>query len=64
VNHKIEIILPPHIKACFKFVNDIANEYSHINENELEKNLFISASFALIEILEWMPGFVSNNFSK
>jgi len=63
-SYQIKYRIPSRIKACFKYVNDIANEYSHVDENEMEKNLCISASYALVEILEWIPEFVSEDFTK
>jgi hypothetical protein len=57
------IIIDGEIKPVFRKIMASVNKYSHDNEDELAKAPFKSNMYALLEILEWLPGFVRTNYS-
>ena len=60
--YKIPFTIPGYIHRILRYIKDISSEFSHFNENEIVKNPFISASYAMLEILEWLPHFIEENY--
>jgi len=61
-SHTIEFDIPNHISWSISYVKEISNGFSHLSEDEKLKNPYISSVYAMITILEWLPGFISENF--
>jgi hypothetical protein len=62
VEHRILLEIPAQICYHIRFVKNISSSYSHLSENALLKNAFISASHSILEVLEWLPDFIEKNF--
>ncbi|WP_372935376.1 hypothetical protein [Mariniphaga sediminis] len=62
VSHTIPLEIPVQIRYNIRFVKNISSSYSHLSETALIKNAFISASYSILEVLEWLPGFIEENF--
>mgnify|MGYP001076973450 CR=1 FL=1 len=60
--HKIEFKIPDHISWSITYIKELTNGFSHINENENLKNNFTAVSYAMIEVLEWLHGFINKNY--
>ncbi|RCW93622.1 hypothetical protein [Winogradskyella arenosi] len=62
--NKLNKAIPQDIKSAFRKLKESTNRYSHIDDNEILKAPFSSNKFLLIEILEWLPIFVENNYKN
>jgi len=60
-NMNLEI--PEEISVALRFIKVNSSAYSHLNEDEFIKNEFISSTYAVIKVLEWLPGFIEENFN-
>ncbi len=60
ISHTIENDPPDEIKRTIRFVKEISSCYSHLSEHENVKNAFVSATYSTLEILEWIPSYISN----
>jgi hypothetical protein len=58
----LELEIPTHISALIRYIKEITSEYSHFNENAVAKTSFICASYSTLEVLEWLPKFIDDNF--
>ena len=61
---KLNLSIPENISSAIRYVKTISCSYSHLNEDEFVKNSFISAAYAMLEILDWLPGFININFEE
>lgn len=52
------------IKSSFRKVKESTNEYSHLAEETELKLPFLSNTFLLLEILEWLPNFVKTHYAN
>lgn len=60
--HKLNKLVPQSIKSAFRKLKESTSEYSHLSEEATLKFPFLSNTFLLMEILEWLPVFVKNNY--
>lgn len=63
IEQKLNKIVPNDIKSSFRKVKESANQYSHLAEETELKLPFLSNTFLLMEILEWLPNFVKTNYN-
>tara|TARA_R110002050_G_scaffold271454_1_gene414881 strand:- start:3032 stop:3955 length:924 start_codon:yes stop_codon:yes gene_type:complete len=54
--------IPAHISSNIRYIKEVSNAYSHLSENEKVETSFKSATFSMIEVLEWIPHFIEENF--
>lgn len=59
---RLNKIVPNDIKASFRKIKESTNQYSHLAEETKLKLPFISNTFLLMEVLEWLPNFVKTNY--
>lgn len=59
---KLNKIVPNDIKSSFRKLKESTNQYSHLADEVELKNPFLSNSFLLMEILEWLPKFVEEHY--
>lgn len=59
---KLEMEIPYYISSSIRYVKEISSVYSHLSENATVKTSFISASYSILEVLEWLPSFIEKNF--
>lgn len=50
------------IKSAFRKVKESTSEYSHLSDEVALKIPFLSNTFLLLEILEWLPNFVQTHY--
>lgn len=62
VQHILEIGIPSHIQFNLRYIKNMSSGFSHLNENAEIKNAFVSTSYSVLEVLEWLPEFVDENF--
>ncbi len=62
-NDRLNIQIPPDIKAAFRKITESSNKLSHLT-NEEAKLPFLSNTFLLMEILSWLPEFVEKNYKN
>jgi hypothetical protein len=62
VPHTLEIGIPSHIQFNFRYIKNLSSAFSHLSENAEIKNAFISTTHSVLEILEWLPGFINEHF--
>jgi hypothetical protein len=62
--HKINLPIPKSIKSAFRKLKESTNEYSHLSDETVVKIPFLANTFLLMEVLEWLPGFVETNYKN
>ncbi len=62
--HKLNKAVPQSIKSAFRKLKESTSEYSHLSEEAILKLPFLSNTFLLMEILEWLPDFVQTNYKN
>jgi hypothetical protein len=62
ISHTCKLSIPTHIQYNLRYIKNMSSAFSHLSENAEVKNAFISATHSVIEILEWLPGFINENF--
>lgn len=60
--YKIPFRVPGHISWSISYIKELSSQFSHVSENGIIKNPFISSSFAILEVLEWLPDFIEENY--
>lgn len=60
--HKLNKAVPQSIKSAFRKLKESTSEYSHLSDEAILKIPFLSNTFLLMEILEWLPDFVKTNY--
>lgn len=60
--HKLNKAIPQSIKSAFRKLKESTSEYSHLSDEAILKLPFLSNTFLLMEILEWLPDFVKTNY--
>lgn len=61
---RLNKIVPNDIKSSFRKIKESANQYSHLSDETELKFPFISNTFLLMEILEWIPKFVEEHYKN
>jgi hypothetical protein len=61
---RLNKIVPNDIKSSFRKIKESANQYSHLADETELKLPFISNTFLLMEILEWIPKFVEQHYKN
>lgn len=64
VERRLNKVIPNDIKSCFRKVKESTNQYSHLADEVELKLPFLSNTFLLMEILEWLPKFVDSNYKN
>lgn len=59
LSYKLNKNINKSIKAAFRKLKESTNEFSHLKEEDIVKYPFISNSFLLFEILNWLPVFAN-----
>jgi hypothetical protein len=54
VNHKCSSPPSRSIQVTFRKLKETTSELSHLSENDMDKSLYLSNTYCLLEILEWM----------
>ena len=62
--HKLNKAVPQSIKSAFRKLKESTSEYSHLSEEVELKLPFLSNTFLLMEILEWLPDFIQTNYKN
>ncbi|MDI9258188.1 hypothetical protein [Flavobacterium sedimenticola] len=60
--HKLNKPVPQSIKSAFRKLKESTSEYSHLSDEATLKLPFLSNTFLLMEILEWLPEFVKKHY--
>lgn len=60
--HKLNKDIPQSIKSAFRKLKESTSEYSHLSDEVELKIPFLSNTFLLMEILEWLPNFVQTHY--
>lgn len=60
--YKLNKAVPQSIKSAFRKLKESTSEYSHLSDEVILKLPFLSNTFLLMEILEWLPDFVKKNY--
>lgn len=60
--HTIGFNIPDHISWSISYLKELSNSFSHLNENDTLKMPFISTTYAMLTLLEWLPEFIDENF--
>lgn len=60
--HKLNKPIPQNIKSAFRKLKESTNGYSHLSDNDTVKIPFLANTFLLMEVLEWLPGFVKTHY--
>ena len=53
--------IPQNYKSIFRKLKESTNQYSHVDENEFLKYPFLTNTFGLLELIDWLPGFIDEN---
>lgn len=61
ISYRIPYNVIGHISWSLAYVKEIGSEFSHLSDDAILKNPFISAAHAMLEVLEWLPGFIKDN---
>jgi hypothetical protein len=61
--HKLNKAIPQSIKSSFRKLKESTSEYSHLADETEIKIPFLSNTFLLMEVLEWLPKFVQNYYA-
>ncbi|RLD84401.1 MAG: hypothetical protein DRJ10_01295 [Bacteroidetes bacterium] len=59
---KIPFKIPSNISSSITYIKEMSNGFSHINDHDIVKNAYISSTYSILEVLEWLPGFIDENF--
>lgn len=62
IGHTIDFNIPKYIPSSIRYIKEITSMYSHLSENAIVKTSFISASYSMLEVIEWLPSFIESNF--
>ena len=62
--YKLNKDVPQKIKSSFRKVLETSNEFSHLSDEVELKIPFLSNTFLLMEILEWLPNFIQTNYKN
>lgn len=62
--HKLNKAVPQSIKSSFRKLKECTSEYSHLADEVELKLPFLSNTFLLMEILEWLPNFVQTHYQN
>ena len=62
--NKLNKDVPQKIKSAFRKVLETSNEYSHLSDDKELKLPFLSNTFLLMEILEWIPTFIQTHYKN
>lgn len=54
--------VPAYVSSSIRYVKERTSEYSHIAEEDICKTQLISATYSMLEVLEWVPIFIEENF--
>ncbi len=54
--------VPAYISSSIRYLKERTSEYSHIAEDDICKTQLISTSYSMLEVLEWLPIFIEENF--
>lgn len=60
--YKPDLEIPYYISSLIRYIKEVTSEYSHFSEYPVVKTSFICAAYAMMEVLEWIPGFINANF--
>lgn len=61
---KLNKPVPQSIKSALRKLKESTSEYSHLSEETIIKLPFLSNTFLLMEILEWLPDFVKTHYKN
>ncbi len=62
--HNINKVVPKDIASSIRKLKESVNRYSHLSENDVLKAPFLSNTFLLLELLEWVPEFVHEHYEN
>lgn len=62
--HRIKFNVPTYISSSIRYIKERTSEYSHVSDTDTCKTQFVSACFSMMEVLEWVPSFIKENFEE
>ncbi len=62
IPHTLDFDFPKYISSSIRYIKEISSAYSHLSENAVVKTSFISAAYSIMEIMEWLPSFIEDNY--
>jgi len=60
--HRIAYSVPKHIRSIVRKLKESLNENLHLGENEIMKYEYLSNTYIMLELLNWIPQFVRTNY--
>jgi hypothetical protein len=64
VAYTIDKIIPKDISSAIRRIKESVNRYSHLSDDDVLKTPFLSNTFLLLELLEWIPIFVQEHYKN
>ncbi len=64
VEHRINKVIPKDISSTIRRIKESVNQYAHLTDEVVLKAPFLSNTFLLLELLEWMPIFVDEHYKN
>src|SRR5690554_804653 len=62
--HALNSYISRNIAGAFRKLKESTNAYSHLKDEDIVKLPFLANTFLLLEILEWLPTFVMENYEN
>lgn len=62
--HRINKVIPKDIYTTIRRLKESVNQYSHLSDEVILKAQFLSNTFLLLELLEWIPKFVDEHYKN
>lgn len=62
--HALNNYISKNIAGAFRKLKESTNAYSHLKDEDIVKLPFLANTFLLLEILEWLPTFVMENYEN
>lgn len=64
VEHRINKVIPKDISSTIRRIKESVNLYAHLADEVVLKAPFLSNTFLLLELLEWLPKFVQEHYEN